>query len=260
MGFPESITREIKRQAHFQCCLCKAIGVEIHHIVSQAEGGPDTLENGAPLCPSCHETYGANPTKRKFIREARDLWYEICRIRYASDPSLLKEVRDAVANTATSQEFSELRAEIGHILKQFKPPRGSLTVPVPRRPSDGTTQELDASDLMVLIYGSSSDRPVGQVEMLCMREFWPVRDGVRSIYNEFLKNFGAVALRRLASRAMDCNGILPCDGLTEDEITESLSLMSVEAACLNFLAKGEFRASLNSSGEVLWADIAQGTP
>jgi hypothetical protein len=38
---------------------------------------PDELENAAPLCPSCHETYGANPTKRKFLREARDLWYEI---------------------------------------------------------------------------------------------------------------------------------------------------------------------------------------
>jgi hypothetical protein len=64
------------------CCLCHALGVEAHHIIAEAEGGPDSEENAAPLCPSCHETYGANPDKRKFIRDARDFLYELCDRRY----------------------------------------------------------------------------------------------------------------------------------------------------------------------------------
>ena len=85
MAFSEAVKLAVRKRAHFQCCLCKSLGVENHHIVPQSESGSDNEENAAPLCPSCHETYGANPLKRKFISEARDFWYEICRERYASD-------------------------------------------------------------------------------------------------------------------------------------------------------------------------------
>ncbi|WP_299684165.1 HNH endonuclease signature motif containing protein [uncultured Dokdonia sp.] len=83
MAFTEKVKYVIRKKALQRCCICHNIGVEIHHIIPQAENGPDTLENGAPLCPSCHETYGANKTKRKFIKEARDIWYEICEKRYS---------------------------------------------------------------------------------------------------------------------------------------------------------------------------------
>src|SRR5262249_22533251 len=36
------------------------------------------LRTRAPLCPSCHDTYGGNPDKRKWIREMRDFWWEFC--------------------------------------------------------------------------------------------------------------------------------------------------------------------------------------
>lgn len=74
------------------------MGVEVHHIIPQEEGGPDTEDNAAPLCPSCHETYGANPQKRKFLKEARDLWYEICERRYASDPQRLDDLKRLLTN------------------------------------------------------------------------------------------------------------------------------------------------------------------
>jgi hypothetical protein len=92
MPFPESIKASVRRRAHFTCCLCKTLGVDIHHILPQEEGGPDTEDNAAPLCPSCHGTYGANPVKRKFIGEARDLWFEICEARYGSDAGRLDEI------------------------------------------------------------------------------------------------------------------------------------------------------------------------
>jgi HNH endonuclease len=115
MAFPENIKLEAQRAAHFHCCLCRALGVEIHHIVPQAEGGPDDFDNAAPLCPSCHETYGANPVKRKFIREARDLWYEICATRYAGDQTSLGEIRARLDSMATREDLHNLiiRAQAG---------------------------------------------------------------------------------------------------------------------------------------------------
>ena len=93
MAFSEALKKQVRRRAHQRCCICHAIGVEIHHIVPQEQDGPDTEDNAAPLCPSCHDTYGANPVKRKFIREARDHWFEICDKRYASDDTGLSDIK-----------------------------------------------------------------------------------------------------------------------------------------------------------------------
>lgn len=98
MAFSEKIKSKVKRLSHQTCCVCKTIGIEIHHIIPQSEKGPDTLDNAAPLCPSCHEIYGQNPTKRKFIRETRDIWYDICEKRYGAYPSKIEEILSKVEN------------------------------------------------------------------------------------------------------------------------------------------------------------------
>jgi HNH endonuclease len=85
MAFSEAVKASVRKKSHLSCCICHAFGVEIHHIIPQAEGGPDSEDNAAPLCPSCHEIYGANSAKRKMITEAREVWYEICATRYAPD-------------------------------------------------------------------------------------------------------------------------------------------------------------------------------
>ncbi|MGN6296751.1 MAG: HNH endonuclease [Ginsengibacter sp.] len=96
MPFSEKIKLTVKRKAHQSCCICKSIGIEIHHIVPQCEGGKDTLSNAAPLCPTCHETYGANPMKRKFVIECRDIWYEICAKRYKITDGLLLQLETKI--------------------------------------------------------------------------------------------------------------------------------------------------------------------
>ncbi len=78
MPFSESLKKKIRKRANFRCCMCRTVGVDIHHIVPQADGGEDTEDNAAPLCPNCHSTYGANPEKQKMIREMRNDWYERC--------------------------------------------------------------------------------------------------------------------------------------------------------------------------------------
>lgn len=111
MPFPEALKVVIRKRAHLCCCLCHAIGVDVHHIVPSADGGLDEEDNAAPLCPSCHETYGANPLKRKFIREARDLWFGLCEKRYASDASQLAAMAEALGKLVTKDDLKRLTVE-----------------------------------------------------------------------------------------------------------------------------------------------------
>ncbi|MFL5759200.1 MAG: HNH endonuclease [Thermomicrobiales bacterium] len=94
MAFSEAVKLAVNRKAHFRCCICQrpSVSLEAHHIVPQADGGSDDQDNAAPLCPTCHEEYGANPEKRTAIRVQRDFWYEICKRRYAADPDKLDEI------------------------------------------------------------------------------------------------------------------------------------------------------------------------
>jgi hypothetical protein len=116
VAFSESVKLAVRKRAHFQCCLCKSLGVEVHHIVPQSENGADTEENAVPLCPSCHETYGANPLKRKFITEARDLWYEICRERYASDNDRIERLIELLEGVTAS--FTGFQPYINRLAEQ----------------------------------------------------------------------------------------------------------------------------------------------
>jgi hypothetical protein len=120
MAFDETIKLFVKKNAHFACCLCHALYVEVHHIIPEAEGGLDTEDNAAPLCPSCHETYGANPGKRKFIREVRDFWYDLCSKRFAGDTDKLEEISNLVAKAATKDDVGNLSDRITAILESFK--------------------------------------------------------------------------------------------------------------------------------------------
>lgn len=83
MAFSETLKKEVRRLAAFRCCRCQSIGVEVHHIVPQVDGGPDTIENAAPLCAKCHSDFGANSAKRKEIIEMRDWWYEKVADKYS---------------------------------------------------------------------------------------------------------------------------------------------------------------------------------
>ena len=49
MAFPESVKLDAKRRANYRCVVCQRPWVEVHHIHPEARGGPDTVENAAPL-------------------------------------------------------------------------------------------------------------------------------------------------------------------------------------------------------------------
>ena len=78
MAFTEALKKKVRDRADGRCCMggCHKVDIDIHHIVPQAKGGPDTEDNAAPLCAGCHRAHGGDSGKRKMIREHRDRWYK----------------------------------------------------------------------------------------------------------------------------------------------------------------------------------------
>ncbi len=109
MPFPDSIRNEALRRAHFMCVACHAPFVEVHHITPQSEGGADTLDNAAPLCPGCHGIYGANPVFRKQIKQMRDNWYDVCDRRFATSSLDVAEKVNAMFETLRTVRADQVK-------------------------------------------------------------------------------------------------------------------------------------------------------
>jgi hypothetical protein len=115
MAFSDKLKLKVKQRAHFKGCIDQRPYVEVHHIVPQAEGGEDTEDNAAPLCPWCHELYGNDHTKRKFIKEARDHWYERCETKYNFDARKLDEITQRLNQAATKDDMEEIKNAVAKI-------------------------------------------------------------------------------------------------------------------------------------------------
>src|SRR5579862_560187 len=76
MPFSKLVKDAAKWKAAFRCCVCHETFVEVHHILPEADGGPSTIENAAPLCARHHDLFGGNPEKRAAIKAMRDAWWE----------------------------------------------------------------------------------------------------------------------------------------------------------------------------------------
>ena len=112
MAFSESIKKEAKKRSHYKCCICGEPFLEVHHIKPQKDGGPDTLENAAPLCHGCHARYGGNPDFRKQIKEMRDFQWDTNR-KKTEDPDIkrLSDQLDLISRSQRdmSDKFGEFK-------------------------------------------------------------------------------------------------------------------------------------------------------
>ncbi len=93
MAFSEALKRRVREKAAYHCVICHKPFVEVHHIIPQSEGGPDTENNAAPLCAGCHDLYGGNPEKRKQIREMRDYWYRVMEQRLSGERDVFAPIQ-----------------------------------------------------------------------------------------------------------------------------------------------------------------------
>lgn len=91
MPFTEKLKKEVRMKSDVRCVICHEPFVDIHHIIPQELGGPDTFDNAVALCPSCHFKYGNNPDLRKQIKEKRDSWYEMVEAKKKKRIQIVKE-------------------------------------------------------------------------------------------------------------------------------------------------------------------------
>jgi HNH endonuclease len=111
--------------------------MQLHHIMPESVGGPDTAENCIPLCLDCHEEVGSynpkHPIGRKFSPEEltlhRDLWFEVIRLHperlnAAPGPLFLQvgttQIETRPPDTAGKQDVSSRFAELATRLESLR--------------------------------------------------------------------------------------------------------------------------------------------
>lgn len=89
MPFPRAIRDEALVKSHRRCCVCHEFGgrsVNVHHIIQEADGGPNIIDNAICLCLRCHAEAGhfnpRHPMGTKYspdeLRSHRDQWWAHC--------------------------------------------------------------------------------------------------------------------------------------------------------------------------------------
>lgn len=117
MGFPKTVKNQMLVSAARHCCVChryNGVGVEVHHIVQEADGGPNSYENAIALCFDCHAAAGhynsRHPRGTKFspqeLRLARKNWLEMVRINATRPPP---ESSDTLCRYYVCKNFELLR-------------------------------------------------------------------------------------------------------------------------------------------------------
>lgn len=88
MPFPREVRDQILVDSARHCCVChryKGVKVEVHHIIQEADGGENTLDNAICLCFDCHSDAGHynshHPKGTKFqpseLRKHKEAWRKI---------------------------------------------------------------------------------------------------------------------------------------------------------------------------------------
>lgn len=255
MPFTEGLKLKVRRRAHFACCLCHDFGVEIHHIIPQEDGGPDDEDNAAPLCPSCHEKFGANPTKRKVIREMRDFWYEICETRFPADYGVLREIKDAVSGTAKSEELAAATEAIITAIKNHGPLAHGFSIELGTAPPEDwerAIRSLRLEDVIAKLITRETPRQASYFDLLFYDKLWPEEDGYAEVRSEFLALFGKFVAEGICKEILDEMGLKDEDGVTAPEIVAILEQIAIKAALLVHMHSGDIEAALRDDGEILF--------
>jgi hypothetical protein len=216
MAFLEPLKTEIRRQCDMRCCVCHAIGVEIHHIVPENDGGADTAENATPLCPTCHETYGANPTKRKFIREAKDSWYEVSRSRLSSGIPGVEQLIALASQGITRKDLDTFRQNLLTDL---------TTILHPSR-ADNKLRGQPLGQILEFIYDFTHDSSKENKQAIEFLFFFVWGDSLGNdegdqTKKDFLDFFGRETAKRLCAYILHGHPFnLTRDGFTEEEMCE----------------------------------------
>lgn len=146
MSLWNNVKTEVLLKCKRYCCFCQKYcgrDIEVHHIIQQADGGKDIVDNAIPLCFGCHSEIGSynpkhpkgnkyTPEELKTIRDAFYLKAENLSRRPneipESDSTLLAELKGdytGILEYCIRKDFSSELIEIDlsdriHILEFYK--------------------------------------------------------------------------------------------------------------------------------------------
>ncbi|MES2510845.1 MAG: HNH endonuclease [Pseudomonadota bacterium] len=138
MPFNSEVRTESLVRAARHCCVChryKGLKVEVHHIIQEADDGPNTLENAITLCADCHTDAGhyndRHPRGTKFrpdeLRRARDRWHELVASGFATQSA---DAGSLYCRYLLCKNFESIREICSGNLSDF-PFKNSLLVRTP---------------------------------------------------------------------------------------------------------------------------------
>lgn len=89
MPFTPAVREDVLVKSHRRCCVCHdfaGVAANVHHIIQEANGGPNSIENAICLCYDCHAQAGhynpQHPLGIKYspeeLRKQRDQWWKRC--------------------------------------------------------------------------------------------------------------------------------------------------------------------------------------
>jgi hypothetical protein len=90
MPFSDTVKEEALVKSRRSCCVCSeftGLYTNVHHIIQEADGGPNTIDNAIVLCLRCHGEAGhynpKHPIGDKYkpseLVKLRDQWWQWCR-------------------------------------------------------------------------------------------------------------------------------------------------------------------------------------
>jgi hypothetical protein len=126
MAFSEKTKEEAKYSSRYMCIFCKQFGtLDVHHIIPQKVGGPDTIDNAICLCPTHHRKFGDKPEFIDYLREERSKWYLYCKKFLPDGDSIKQKFEDLerqvieVKKIVESRKNNEIDTMKGLMIKTY---------------------------------------------------------------------------------------------------------------------------------------------
>jgi len=188
--------------------------MEIDHMVPQAEAGPDTYDNGVPVCFECHaEIHSYNPQHprgRKFqpgeLRAHRDQWFSICgehpeifrtgsfvRAQVGPLQSLIDELdfNEAITSVPPGQDqFCPFKE--GQFLESVR--TGSISMlrdELKRSINLAYVQMAQVNQIVNTMTNSHNPNMLGELYQMGIKKIGEARPAIRKAREELLKFLGS---------------------------------------------------------------------
>jgi hypothetical protein len=113
MPFSEGIKQKVRYLSRNCCVICKKffLPCEVHHIIKESEGGPNTLDNAVLLCRNHHEEFGHETIHIGYIKKEREKWYTHCK-KYMIDGDKINKRFEKIESTVKTLEEKEKTSNI----------------------------------------------------------------------------------------------------------------------------------------------------